>query len=590
VPVYAAPHITSSITAAEEVVISGDTGSSYVTLSGDGFDLGPNANDHLSLTSAYTLLATSGEETDLFWDADSSGTDDLDEELTDYGYADIKYVGAALSVVGATTILDVGIAMHDEWTSPRDLVVEIYVDLNNDGTDDYVWYYSTGVSDAYTVTFISFAEGAALSFGTTLNYAHGASLDSMLFKNNVMSFPVTVKSPSFNIPARPNYVSGPIGIEVVTYQRDSDFTFPIDVVETVYDPTAIQFTPTFARNVYPALNGEVIPFTYNVTGLASLPEILTLHHQNNTIASRSQVTSLAQITGESFQLVSPANGTIVRDPAAVTAATWTELEGATTYTFTLTQISVNTGVRASGDQTVITATAAADADLLTCATGVCTLDLTVASLEDGVYSWVVTAGEAPNVVEASNNAFGFVVESDELSLLLNGSFETAGATAGKAANWTGKGARKAATVTNTAVDGGFFLNVPAKGTAKQTLTVANQPALAFLTADDTLELDFSTKRGKGKLAIITIKYADGTSEKCVLSGVTNTAPANDWEAKTLTCDLDGAVSSIVLVLRHSGGTQTQPTSYDAVSLVAPQVAPRSALPLPVAPDGFRGNN
>lgn len=599
VPVYAAPHITSDMYAEEVVEVAGSTGESYVYLSGTGYDLGPDGNDHTSLVSAYTLLAEDPEETGLVWDVDGNGND-ADEALTDYGYADVEYVGATILPTAASgdagrLTMFVGIKMYEEWTSPRDLFVEVYLDLDNDNVDDYVYYYGSGVSDVFGVSFVSQddPDEGAYTYGQQVNSVAGASLDSMLLKNNVLTIPAVVFS-DFNVgdPAFQNWDGvSPIGVTVKTYQRDSDFDVTIDEVSADY-VQEISFISTFFRNIYLNLDSFGIDFEYDIADLDALPEILTLHHQNDDPDTRAQITSLAPITGESFSLVSPADGAIVRDPADVAAATWTELEGATTYTFTVTQISVNTGVRASGDQITVSGTAADDADLITCATGVCTIDLTVVSLEDGVYSWIVTAGEDPNVVEASNNAYGFVIESDSLDLLLNGSFETAGAKANKAADWTGKGIRKAATATNTAVDGSFYLNVPDNGTAKQTLTVANQPALAFLTADDVLDLDFSAKRGKGKLAVITVTYADTTVEKCTLSGVVNDAPANDWEVETLPCDLDGAVTKIVVTLRHSGGTQTQPTSYDDVSLVAPSiVAPRaSELPLPAAPDGFRGNN
>jgi len=815
VAVYAAPHLTSDITADNEVVISGDTGLSYVTLSGDGFDLGPDANDHLSLTSAYTLLATDPVETGFFWDADGSGgPDDPAEALTDYSYADIEYVGASLLVSGTTTFLDVGIKTHGEWNSPRDLFVEVYVDVNNDATDDYVWFYGSAASDSFSVSFQSLLEASASSFGSTLNYAAGASVDSMLLKNNVMSIPVRVKSPSFNNVNRPNYVSGPIGITVVTYQRDSDFSFPIDVVQGSYTPD-ILFTPTFLRNLYPALDGEVIPFTYNVTGLSPLPEIMTIHHQNNNAASRVQITSLAQITGSSFTLSSPANGTVFRDASDASAATWSELVGASSYTFTLTQTSVNTGIGmdASGDQTIVTGTAIADSDQITCAASVCTINLSAFALEDGIYSWSVTAGEAPNLVEASNNAYTFTVETNDYSLaitqssgttavveggatdtlsimlnsvpmadvtvtlsggtqvtvapspltfnslnwdtpqvvtvtavndlvgeasphagavsytiasadtdysalivadtavsitdndtagvtivqsdgttlvveagatdsytvvltseptadvtvtlsggtqvtvapspltftslnwntaqtvtvtavddsvvegihagavssvvtstdlnynamvvadvavsitdglssnlILNGGFETAGITPKKALDWIGTGVRKILPL--TAPQAGLaYMRVPDNKQVKQTLTVTNQPALAFFVAGDVLDLDFFVKNGKRKLANITVTYADATIEKCVILPVINTPPAKDWEAEGLTCDLNGPVTQIVVRLKHSGGPQIVATSYDSVTLVvqSPGRVIDDSLPLPAAPDGFRGN-
>lgn len=594
VPVYAAPHITSDIWADDNVSISGDTGSSYVLLSGDGFDFGPDANDHLSVTSAYTLIAEDGEETDLFWDVDGSGgAPDPDEELIDYSYADVEYVGANLRVDGANTFLDVGIKTYGEWNTPRDLFVEVYLDLDDDGTDDYIWYYGSGVLDTYNLSFVELISEDAFSFGSTtaVNHLSGASLDTMLLKNNVMVFPTIVNNTSLAGLGGAVYTGGPIRVTVATLQRDSDYDVTIDEVVASYTPS-ITFAPTFFRNLYPALDGSPIDFTYDVTGLATLPEIMTIHHQNNDPDSRVQITTLSQITGTTFNLVSPADDALVRDAADLTEATWTELTGASVYTLTITQISSNTGFepRASGDQIVITGTSAADADLITCTAGTCAADLSVYTLEDGVYSWSVVAGEDPNEVEASNNAYMFVVETDGLtgSLLLNGGFETAGATANKAENWTGTGVRK---TVGTPQEGTAFLQVPDNKQAKQTLTVLNQPELALLLAGDTLDLDFYTKQGKGKLAILTITYADTTIEKCAIPTVVNTAPGNDWEAEGFdTCELNGPVTQIVLNLKHSGGTQTTATSYDNVTLMVVQATRNGALSLPAAPDGFRGNN
>ncbi|MCU0466361.1 MAG: S8 family serine peptidase, partial [Anaerolineae bacterium] len=143
VAVYAAPDLTSNITAGSEVqLVGGNVGSSQVNLSGTGFAYAGNV---LSLTSAYQLLAEDGEETGLFWDADENGTEDGDEELSDYAAADLQYVGAQLieevnvDSTGATyseQILYVGVKTYGEWTHTRDTRFLVEVDIDNDGDKD----------------------------------------------------------------------------------------------------------------------------------------------------------------------------------------------------------------------------------------------------------------------------------------------------------------------------------------------------------------------------------------------------------------------------------------------------------------------
>lgn len=593
VAVYAAPHLTSVIEATDEIQLTSDTGTAQAVLSGTGYDY----NDYFSLTSAYQLVAVDGEETGLFWDGDSSGTDDPDEELTDYGAADVAYVGTAVFNPSATvTTMNLGIAMHEEWTTPREIFIEAYVDVNNDATFDYVWYYSAAASDAFTVSFQPLLETAGLTFNQTINYAHGSAVDSMLLKNNVMSLPLVLKSPAFNNPNRPNYAGGPITVAIDTYQRDSDFTFPIDSVTATFDPM-VTFQPSAANlvsNLYLSLNGSTIPFSYDVTGAAELPELLLLHHHNNDPATRAEVVSLTQITGDTFELLGPPNGALVRDTSAITAATWTELTGATSYTFTLTQLTSNTGARAAGDQIIVTGTAAADTDGITCAEGVCSLDLTgaAASLEDGLYTWTVVAGTAPNLVEATNNPFAFLVETDILELALNGSFETAGATNNTAANWSFTDGRRSSA--GGAIDGTFYALVRPGSRVQQNLNLTRQPLLSYLTDADTLNLDFSVKQGNGPIANLRVFYTDGTRDRCVIPAVVdNPDPLIEWEDAGLTCDVTKPVSRVVIQFRNPI-TNTAPLLVDDVSLTADPSAggPRTSglVPLPAAPNTVGDDN
>lgn len=293
VPIYGAPHLVADTTVTSALEIGGQTGTSSISVSGTGFNTGPNANDQRSLVSAYELLVEDEPETGLFWDVDGDGAEPV-EALSDYAYADLHYVGATLTPPGSSTrTLDVGLKMHGEWTSPRDLAVEVYVDVNDDQVEDYAWYYSTGVSDTFAVNFVPLADGNPYTFGSLLNYANGASLDSMLFKNNVLSLPVTVSSNSFTGGAYPNYVGGPIHLRVRTYQRDTDFELVVDEVSATYNgDLVISPTGSITRNLFPATAGQSIGFSYSVAALPASRRILTLHHQVDDPAKRAQVTSV----------------------------------------------------------------------------------------------------------------------------------------------------------------------------------------------------------------------------------------------------------------------------------------------------------
>jgi hypothetical protein len=442
-----------------------------------------------------------------------------------------------------------------------------------------------------------------------MNYVNGSVIGSMLLKNNVVSLPIVVASDYFTGFDLPSYAGGPIGVTVSTYQLDSDYSFPIDSVSAVYnpvvlsveDPIIINFeaappaTASLATNAYLALNGESIPFSYDLTGVTELPKLLLLHHHNNDPDTRAEVVSLTQITGDSFELIGPTNGALVRDTSAITAATWSELTGATSYTFTLTQLTTNTGARAAGDQIIVTGTAAADTDGLTCAAGVCSLDLTGASssLTDGLYTWTVVAGTAPNLVEATNNPFTFTVETDVFELELNGSFETAGATNNTASGWLFTNGRRSSA--GGAADGTFYALVRPGSHVQQNLNLTRQPLLAYLTDADTLSLDFSVKQGNGPIANLRIFYTDGTRDRCVIPPVVdNVDPLVGWEAAGFTCDVTKPVSRVVIQFRNPI-VNTAPLLIDDVSLTADPGTggPRNSgglVPLPAAPDGFRGNN
>lgn len=115
-----------------------------------------------------------------------------------------------------------------------------------------------------------------------------------------------------------------------------------------------------------------------------------------------------------FNLLTPANGITINDPTTISAFTWEEFTGATSYTFLLDR-----PVQADLD---VTATPEADGDALTCESGTCTL-LVIGGAEladEGNYSWTVSATDGGTPVVAGNAPFTFIID-----LLGPGAFELA---------------------------------------------------------------------------------------------------------------------------------------------------------------------
>ncbi|MBC8100398.1 MAG: hypothetical protein H7Y11_13220, partial [Armatimonadetes bacterium] len=69
----------------------------------------------------------------------------------------------------------------------------------------------------------------------------------------------------------------------------------------------------------------------------------------------------------------------------------------------------------------------ADTDPLNCAAEVCTLTVAPeinSTLTDGTYNWTAFADNGFDVSEAANASFGFKINTGDINLLVNGSFET----------------------------------------------------------------------------------------------------------------------------------------------------------------------
>ena len=104
--------------------------------------------------------------------------------------ADIKAVGVAADPYNQNNYF--AIATYGEWNTPGEVEFDIYVDTNQDGTEDWVLLNCTASGGTlFRVCFVDlwnffgYGPGALLSFGTPLNELE-ADVDTHLFNQNVM--------------------------------------------------------------------------------------------------------------------------------------------------------------------------------------------------------------------------------------------------------------------------------------------------------------------------------------------------------------------------------------------------------------------
>jgi subtilisin family serine protease len=428
---YGAPQLVSEMSGTL-AGIEGATGTAMVELSGTDIATGTfpmDVGDEIySIVTMFELAASSPNE--------PGDVPDL---------ADLAYVGVTSDYVVADPeegYVYFAMATHGEWATPADVEFDIYVDVDRDGAEDFIFFNtldSADTRDIFTVAFIDVNDafglgaGAALTFGDLLNVIPGDIVTTYLFNNNVMVLPVPMEffTEGLGTGSRFNYW-------VETYARrfsdpETDESFLVDTIASgalplKFDPAnaVFDFTGGFSGlPYYPDFDGANIEIGYDFTGVKveKIPDILLLHHHNSSAAGKAQVLSVDVVAPGDFELVSPPDNAIVTDPASVTQITWTEAANATEYTFYLFRTSNNP--RDVGEVLVVTGTPEAGDDAIGCTAGTCVLPVggaVQALLTDGSYSWTVVAD---GLTEASNAPFSFKVNTGDLELLVNGGFEDA---------------------------------------------------------------------------------------------------------------------------------------------------------------------
>ncbi len=310
-PLYAAPRPASNMTTEHNYILfTGPTGSTNVGLTGQGLDTGPIVpEDEISLVSAFEL----------------QGTSPANVPSTSFASnADLKSVGVtsdykATNSVNLQTKVFFGIAMHGKWSTPSDVQVNIFIDRDRNGTDDFQ-IINTAFADAQGNAFDVFisARRALVPLGplTVDSFINNinAAVDTIPYNTNMMVIPVTAQFIGLTTAnAKFNY-------RITTTSRG--FGGIIDTMPTrTYDAANPGFDVTGGipgATIYRDLNGAVIPVNYNKANFQANGSLgmLLLHH-HNAFGAHDQILSVQEPTATTVT-VDAASG-VYSDPTTLRA-------------------------------------------------------------------------------------------------------------------------------------------------------------------------------------------------------------------------------------------------------------------------------
>ena len=300
--VFAAPRPASTMATQESfVTLSSQTGSFSLHLAGQGVSTGSSfPTDWVSLMSAFELAATSPDE------AASTGSAQ---------YSDLRYVGVTSDYTAqvaagkglADTSVWFGIASWADWASPNKATVQVLIDTNRDGTDDYSLTSSSAggssPNDVFSVLLCKLSTGSCN--GYYLNGVDASVRDTALFGTNVMVLPVL-----------PGWLGLTAGASRFNYKV---YTAVDETAILTYDPAhpGLSFGGTsflgtaVSQPLYTDLSGQVIPVQYNRADyLANASSGLLLLHHFNATGNRAQVVTVVSPCNPTCAATVPATALI----------------------------------------------------------------------------------------------------------------------------------------------------------------------------------------------------------------------------------------------------------------------------------------
>jgi subtilisin family serine protease len=277
VPVHIAARPASAMSVAERRINlpAAATGTFSLTPTGTPVD----TVDDKSMVSIMELLGTSPNE------FSSSGTNDA---------ADLHYIGATSDYptypftdpnpAHPTASMYFGIATYGKWDTPSSVEFDVYIDVNEDGTDDYVVFntnqgFFTGTTDdVMFTTYCNLATNLCDADYYTNGFSGATNIN--LFNNNVMVLPVGLTSIGLVDGVNTNFQ-----FYVVSYSRDAPGAVDVSNIMS-YDVAHQAFTAVDAAGSGMPMWADASAYsptiTYDKAAIAAdhSKGLLLLHHHN----------------------------------------------------------------------------------------------------------------------------------------------------------------------------------------------------------------------------------------------------------------------------------------------------------------------
>lgn len=298
VPVYAAPRPASDMRAETSTLdlSSTDTVSATIRLTGRGIGSSaalttPSPEDLVSVVSAFELQYVSRDI----------------PTRPNVGHADLAYVGVASDYHAAGSIADTtiafGIATHQPWETPSIPTFTVYIDTDDDGTDDYALYntsYGRATGSDPTDVFVTVLEDletetASLQF--FLNGLSPSTLSTAVYNSRVMMLPVAAADLGLTS------ADDTFTYRVVSRSRDNELR---NLPATAEDESIVDQTPRLTYTpgrpgldltggaaglpLFLDLPGNTIPVRFFASSFNASNSlgVLLLHHLN-TVESQAEI-------------------------------------------------------------------------------------------------------------------------------------------------------------------------------------------------------------------------------------------------------------------------------------------------------------
>ena len=184
-------------------------------------------------------------------------------------------------------MISFGLVTHANWASPREVEFSIFIDVDEDGKNDYRLYNSDrqGYNTRYRVsdTFVTALENLKTGQKSPQEFLNGLSAqayDTALFNSDVMVLPIRASELGLT--------ESNSGFQYYVETESADSSGVVDRTPVAaYDLTAVGLATSGNRQgapIYDDLPGKTIPVAFDrqKAGKLGVDTVLLLHHHNGS--------------------------------------------------------------------------------------------------------------------------------------------------------------------------------------------------------------------------------------------------------------------------------------------------------------------